>query len=166
MSNLTEHAKFELTKAGYFDEKKDFYGGMTGNAVLELVEVFAKQGHSGMSAPMVILLFSKVANFEPISPIKCDDDEWAEDSDGTFQNKRLSSVFKDGKDGRPYYLEAIVWREENGGGSFTGTIESIASRQFIKLPFLPKTFYVDVTKDRKIINPKQLDAVFEYYEKP
>jgi len=45
MSNLVEHAKFELELAGYLDTEKDFYGGLTGKAVLELIECFSNQGH-------------------------------------------------------------------------------------------------------------------------
>lgn len=164
MGNLVEHAKTELQMAGLFDESGDFYGGMTGKAVLELVECFEKQGHSGMSAPMVVSIFQKVANFKTINPIKCTEDEWCEVSEGTFQNKRLSSVFKQGKECKPYYLDAIVW-EEKDGGAFTGEVEGITSRQFIKLPFEPKTFYVLIDSDRNIVDRKTLDEAFEYYER-
>lgn len=164
MGNLIEHAKAELEMAGLFDKEKDFYGGMTGNAVLELIEVFEKQGHSGMSAPMVVSIFKDLANYKPINPITGADNEWFEFTDGQYQNKRCSSIFKDGKDGRPYYLDAIVWRYEDGG-AYTGTTEGIPSRQFIKLPFTPKTFYVDVKhgEENTIIDRKQLDEAFEYY---
>ena len=42
-SNLVKHARRELELIGAFDEEKDFYAGMTGNAVIELIEVFSKQ---------------------------------------------------------------------------------------------------------------------------
>jgi hypothetical protein len=163
MSNLINHAKAELEKAGLFSKEGDFYGGFTGKAVLELIEVFSNQNHSGMSANVVISIFKELANFKIINPLTGQDDEWAEVSDGTFQNKRLSSVFKEGKSGRPYYLDAIVWQEE-GGGAFTGTVENIPSRQFCKFPFLPKTFYVKVGKDRNIIDRSELNKAFEYYD--
>ena len=31
----------------------------------------------------------------------------------TYQNNRCSAVFKDGIDGKPRYLDAIVWRDQN-----------------------------------------------------
>jgi hypothetical protein len=166
MGNLSKHAQTELEMAGLFSDKGDFYGGMTGKAVMELIDVFEKQGHSGMSAPMVVSIFKDLANFKPINPIKCTDEEWGEVSEGTFQNKRLSAVFKEGKDGKPYYLDAIVWQYEDGG-AFTGTVEGISSRQFIKLPFLPKTFYVKVTQgeENKIIDREELEKAFNYYER-
>jgi len=66
--NLVSHARHELESQGLFDQGRDFYGGMTGNAVLELVELFALQGHSGMSAGLVRALFGKVAGFQPLGP--------------------------------------------------------------------------------------------------
>lgn len=152
--------------AGLFDKEKDFYGGMTGNDVLKLIDVFENQDHSGMSAAIVVSLFKELASFKPITPIKCTDDEWEEVGKNQFQNKRLSAVFKDGKDGKPYYLHAIVWKYEDGG-AFTGTVQGITSRQYIKLPFMPKTFHVKVTNEDepKIIDKRTLAEAFEYYEK-
>ena len=47
--NLVEHAKEELQRAGLFEQGSD-YDGMLAQAVLELIEKFAQQGHSGYSA--------------------------------------------------------------------------------------------------------------------
>lgn len=65
MSNLINHANKELQKAGLFDKDAD-YDGELGKGVLELITVFANQGHSGMSAEMTIQLFTKLARFEEI----------------------------------------------------------------------------------------------------
>ena len=175
MSNLVEHAKREFLKLGYkpINECEDDPDKWIQENVLELLEVFSKQGHSGSSAPFAVSYFTKLASFLPIAPITCEEDEWVDvgnlGDDDTFQNNRCSAVFKNGKDGKPYYLDAIVWRYPDGS-AFTGTVEGIGSRQFIKLPFIPKTFYVDVTdgngeenSENKIIDRKQLDAPFEYY---
>lgn len=179
MSNLTQHAEIELKRIGAFDKDGDFYGGMTGDAVMELIKVFSKQGHSGMSANLVRNLFNKVADYKPLSPITCDADEWSKDElDGhTFQNTRCSAVFKEGINSKPYYLDAIVWKNENGN-TYTGSAydkkgNRISSGQFVKLPFVPKTFYVDVIEKEiapddwefYIKDEKQLDEVFKYYEK-
>jgi hypothetical protein len=66
-SYTVSHAKRELELAGLFDEDSD-YGGMIGEAVMELVRVFASQGHSGFSAPWVLELFNKVAHHKCITP--------------------------------------------------------------------------------------------------
>ena len=68
MSNLVKHAEFELKKAGLFDKDSD-YDGQLGEATLELIKVFADQGHSGMSANMVRELFRKLSSFEPLTPL-------------------------------------------------------------------------------------------------
>ena len=170
MGNLINHAKLELEMAGLFDKDSD-YNGALGGAVIELVEVFSKQGHSGMSASLVTNLFNKVARFEPIKPITCEDKEWVEVGEDVFQNKRCGAVFKKGKEGKPYYLDAIVWQSQDSG-NFTGIVEGIWSRQYIRLPFNLKTFYIDVISKRfkdgwehTIKDKNQLEKVFEYYEK-
>lgn len=173
---LIEYAKQELEKAGYFSKDSD-YSGMIGEAIMELIEVFSKQEHSGMSASVVLSLFNKVARYEPILGIIGGDDEWNEVGEEVYQNKRISAVFKDGKEGRPYYLDAIVFTDQDGisftsGGSvIKKNGEVLQSRQYIKsFPFLPKTFYVDVLEpeDREecsvLRDENQLKEVFDYYD--
>jgi hypothetical protein len=94
-----EHAVFELNKAGLMDEDAD-YGGLVGKAVLELIQTFSKQGHSGFSAGMVRELFNKLSNFETLTPITSNPQEWndvTELSDGNilFQNKRDPRFFSE-----------------------------------------------------------------------
>lgn len=105
MSNLVKHAKKELELAGLFDKDSD-YDGMLGMAVLELVKVFAKQGHSGFSANWTLEVFDKVARFKPLTPIGKSKDEWMNVSDSstepTWQNTRRSTTFsRDG--GKTWY---------------------------------------------------------------
>ena len=121
MSTLTQHAIDELKIAGLFDKDSD-YDGMLGEAVLELIKVFAKQGHSGHSAPMVVYIFEKLANYQTITPLTGEDSEWNDAAgltDNTFQNNRNSAVFKDGKNGRAHYIDAIIWRTERS--TWTGS---------------------------------------------
>jgi len=118
---LKEYAENELKLAGLFDKDSD-YNGMIADAVMELVKVFANQGHSGGSASMTIELFSKVARYENLTPLTFKDDEWIECIAGGYQNKRRSSVFKEGKDGRPYYLDAyVIVAVFSDGHKFSGT---------------------------------------------
>lgn len=169
MSNLVEHAKREFKALGYkpIEECEDDPNKWIQESVLELLEVFSKQGHSGMSAPFAIGYFEKLAMFKPLAGITGEDSEWNY-CDGTYQNNRLSSVFKQQKNGRPYYLDAIVWKSQNGC-TFTGKVEDISSRQYIKsFPFTDKTFYIDVIEsenETKIKDRNQLKPVFEYYDK-
>ena len=188
--SLIDHAKTELQIAGLFDKEGDFYEGMTGKAVMELIEVFSKQGHSGMSASIVADIFKKLANYEPLGPITGKDEEWSDVRDygkgePWYQNKRYSAIFKDGKDGRAYSIDAIVKRDQNGTcwSGFAWLSEEdyktgdrskmVGKKGYIKsFPFTPKTFYIDV-KDVEVakddwesfvVDPKQLDEIKEYYD--
>lgn len=165
--------------------------------ILALVDAFGESGQSGGSAPFTTAAIVKaVENLcmqNPICPITGIDEEWGVSctNDDLYQNKRLSSVFKEGKDGNPFYLDAIIFRCQDGSCITSCDIKlpsggSISSRQFIKLPFKPKSFYIDVIdtewhKDsvtgelteqegggwwtHVVKDEKQLDEVFEYYER-
>ena len=104
--SLIKHAEKELKLAGYDKPDSDYNGGLY-DAVMELIKVFSKQGHSGMSASIVTSLFNKLSKFNPIIPLTLKDDEWNEVGDEKFQNKRNSAVFKDSKDGRAYFIDAF-----------------------------------------------------------
>jgi hypothetical protein len=105
-SPLVAHARRELRVAGFLDPQGACYGDMVGRAVLELVEAFARQGHSGGSVGPTLGLFDKVARFRPLTPLTNDPSEWADVSEALgrpcWQNRRDSSVFsEDG--GRTWY---------------------------------------------------------------
>lgn len=108
MSNLVQHAEYELRRAGLFDADSD-YEGMLGKAVLDLVKQFASEGHSGGSAHLTLNIFDKVARFKTLTPITSDPSEWMEicrNADGPqpdlWQNIRQASCFStDG--GKTYY---------------------------------------------------------------
>lgn len=196
MSNTKKHAvkEFEILNRTV----KDAIISPFEKEILALVDKFGKSGQSGGSAPYTADAISqavkKLCLQEPICDITGINEEWSNCSDmggdkEIYQNNRLSSVFKEGKKGKPYYLDAIVFKGQDGF-CFTGnSIElpngkTLSSRQFIKLPFRPKTFYIDVIETEwadknetvkktgggwwtsKIKDMNQLDEVFDYYEKP
>lgn len=141
-SNLYRHAVDELKLGGYYDG--DEMNHMMADNVLELITTFAKQGHSGFSAYFCIDVFSTLAKYELLTPLTDEDDEWVDvamesmkDGNGTiYQNKRCSAVFKVNKDGVPYYLDAIVFKDKDGC-----TYTSSKSQRNIKFPYIPKTEY-------------------------
>lgn len=115
MSEFTERAGFELQEAGLFDEDSD-YEGMIGDAVMELVEAFSEQGHSGFSAGMTAFLFYSLVKGETLTPITNHPEEWMHIDENvagdaiTWQNRRKSSCFStDG--GKTYYDidEPLSW---------------------------------------------------------
>lgn len=105
MSNLVEHAKRELEKTDIAD-RTGMYGGMLYDNILELVETFAKQGHSGGSASIVVPVLNKLLQFKPLTKLSDDPSEWMDrtemSNEPLWQNMRDSSVFsKDG--GKTWY---------------------------------------------------------------
>lgn len=112
---LVDHAKRELKLAGMFDDKVEGsvacgeWNKLCSNAVMELMELFAEQGHSGMSASMTRELFNRLAAYQPLTELTDSPDEWmliAEDmwtpGEKCWQNRRKSSCFStDG--GKTYY---------------------------------------------------------------
>ena len=112
MSNLVDYAKDELKRIGMIDSGEPYNDWAT-KAILDLIELFDSQGHSGFTAPYVENAFHRLAMFKPLSPLTGKDDEWNELKDGWFQNKRYSAVFKD-EDGIAYNSEGKVFTDDNG----------------------------------------------------
>lgn len=180
--------------------------------ILALCEKFGKSGQSGGSAPYTANAISqavkKLCLKEPICDVTGHETEWGETLEGgkskditCRQNSRCSALFLEtthfvsGDVSRAYYLDAIVWKGAEDWDTFTGSVyydernfELISSRQYVKFPFKPKTFYIDVvritiTKEEAearnlhyiedgneecyytvIKDTKQLDKVFKYYD--
>jgi len=128
MSNLVEHAKKEFEILGWNDLPEDDMQTWVVNNLLELLEVFSKQGHSGSSAPYVINLFKRLANFGIIAELTGEDDEWVEVMDGHFQNKRCSEVFKDSKDGKAYWGFGRVFTD--GESTYVGRGSKVTIKKF------------------------------------
>lgn len=143
MSNLIDHAKREFIAIGYkpIEECEDGPNKWIQENVLELLNVFSNQDHSGSSAPYCVRIFEKLALFEPLGPLTGSDDEWAEVSEGEFQNKRCSHVFKEADrfNGQAYDIRGRVFRQRNGS-CYTSS-DSIA---VVTFPYVPTTEYVDV----------------------
>jgi len=143
--SFLEFAKNEIEKAGLFSEEGDFYGGMIGKALMELCEVFSKQNHSEMSANIVASLFKRLTEWQPLSPLTGNEDEWIEVGPGIYQNKRCPSVFKEGSEGQAYQIDYFVFIDKNGA-----FYTSKNSRKYIEsFPYVPQTIYVREDKDKR-----------------
>lgn len=114
MSSLVQHAERELRAAGLFNKDSD-YNGMLGESVVELVKVFAAQGHSGYSAHCAIDLFKRVASYQLLSPMKHPKTtgEFMDVGNGLLQSTHKSSVFSDDGGVRWYDIDKRVprWRK-------------------------------------------------------
>jgi hypothetical protein len=172
--------------------------------ILALCEAFGNSGQSGGSAPYTASAISQAVKHlmlqEPICDITGHESEWCDVSESCggsimYQNRRCSALFKDGVETKAHYLNSVVWKGVEDWDTFTGSVyvdnvgfELIGSSHFVKFPFKPKTFYIDVvrvpiTKEEAesrnihyiednnecyytiLKAPKQLDKVFKYYNK-
>lgn len=141
--SIIEYAKSELAR---IDHDADGLQDLMDKDILEILEIFSKQGHSGFSAGYAISILERLIRFKPIIPLTGEDNEWNQISDGTYQNKRCSSVFKN-SDGTSYDIDATII-SDNGGITW---FSSNKSRKEIKFPYLPpikpEEVYIEYTKE-------------------
>jgi hypothetical protein len=135
MNEFIKWAEDELKYAGLFDEDSDYHS-MIGKAVLELIECFSGQGHSGVSAVITANVLYRLLSRLPLTPLMGDDSEWVQVSENLWQNKRCYRIFKD-NNGRAWDIEGKVFVNPDGS---TYTDES--SKVFIEFPYMPRTEYV------------------------
>lgn len=152
-------------------------------------------GSASMAASVLSNTIQAILGFQILSPLNGGEDEWNDVSEMgekkgkiLFQNIRDTAVFKN-EEGKCTYSTAIVWKGEDQYDTFIGTIEGVGSSQYVKgFPFMPRTFYIDVYREHYdegnekhkgadvisgqdgdmvyfIKDQKQLDEVFNYYDK-
>jgi hypothetical protein len=148
--NLLEHAKQEMRAAGFYD-KDAAYDGMIPQAVEEIVKTFAAQGHSGMSASIVIGILEKVLQRQPLCPLTGKPEEWTDVTaygDGTpmYQNKRCSRVFARGPNGEGAFdTEGKIFQDVRGE-CFTNRDSHVP----VTFPYTPVHEYVKMQDGESI----------------
>lgn len=138
-NNLVLHAERELDILlnNCEDEEGKEMQTHINKDILEIVETFSNQGHSGFSASYAIGMIQKLLNYEPITPLTGADDEWTKldyNNDTKYQNKRCSRVFKDAN-GQAYDIEGKIFSDDGGKSWY----QSKDSRVYIKFPYRPHT---------------------------
>ena len=134
---MVKWAKRELDLAGYQEDQEEGPNTWLREGTIELLDTFAKQGHSGMSAPFAVQMFSRLASWKPLTPLTGEEDEWEQN-----QNTRFSEVFRD-DDGQAYWISGIVFWEWvtdehiNDGKPFKSYFTSKGSRVNIEFPWMP-----------------------------
>jgi len=141
MQTQTDRAIKELQLAELFNSDSP-YDGNIGKAVEELLIVFQKQSHSGMSASIVSSIFNKIATGGILTPLKGTKDEWHDthtmydstpDDKPLFQNIRYSTIFAIDDVGTDAYdIHGIIF-EDPSGATFT----SGDSRIPVTFPYTP-----------------------------
>lgn len=130
MSKLMVHAEQEMTRAGLKGPDGEF-GGMIYDAVMGLMKTFTSQGHSGGSAPQVLAIFNRLANWENLEPLTSDPKEWNDVSTvgggigrKLWQSQRNPSFFSNDQ-GKTWY---DVNRPEGFGKYEVGGSDAIEHR--------------------------------------
>lgn len=103
------------------------------NDILQVIETFSNQGHSGFSANYALSIINRLLKFKPLSALTGEDSEWTKldyTDDICYQNKRCPSVFKD-ITGKAYNTEGKVFSDDNGHTWYT----SKDSRVYIEFPY-------------------------------
>lgn len=119
MSNLIDYAKEELKRIGMIDSG-DQYNEIVTKAILDLIELFASQEHSGFSAPYTVNVFKRLAMYKPLTPLTGEDNEWNEIGPNFYQNKRYSAVFK--RNGEVYNSKGKIFTDD--GETWYGSKDS------------------------------------------
>lgn len=174
-SNICQHAIKELKLAGY-GKRKGGPNDWMYQQVLEAVAVFASHGNSGASAPWEIDFVKRLCSWDIISPLTFKDDEWQQTSeDGTCQNKRKSSIFKN-PDGsihdidafsknpvRTYRFDTKTWEKNDknitwNGGLFEHKNNVLTGRYFSACNLWSYEIYKDyVPKKKRIIQCAEVE---------
>jgi hypothetical protein len=138
--SLVQYAESELDRIGMTDDGD--MNGMMRKHLLHMIKEFADEGHSGFSGNYALQCLQKLLRFKPLSPLTGEDDEWTEVTRISgyphFQNKRCSSIFKDGKDGEAYDIDGKVfweWAKDEDDKPYKSYYTSRDSRVPVTFPY-------------------------------
>lgn len=152
--SLLSYAESELDRIGMTADSEEMNLAMRKH-ILHMIDEFAKEGHSGFSAAYAISILKDLMQYKPLSPLTGEDDEWTDVSDQSgktlYQNKRCSSVFKEGDkaydiDGKVFWEWAEIPYDENEEG-YPG-IRKYKSFYTSRDSSVPVTFPYTVPKQR------------------
>lgn len=137
--NLIQYAESELAR---IPKDEDGMQDLVNHDILEIVKMFAEQGHIGLPSNYVISKLERLLRFKPISPLTGAEDEWYEVCSSrngvhTYRNKRCSSVFKDvNAQGNVIRCKDYDWFSVSDNGGITWFRSSRFSKS-VTFPYLP-----------------------------
>ena len=113
--------------------------------VMQIVDTFSNQQHSGFSADYLLNIMERVLRYKPLTPLTGNDDEWEDCSQygmEDMQNKRCPSVFKR-PDGTAYWVEGKIF-SDNGGKTWYTSKDSRVDIEFpFSVPLYSENVYVE-----------------------
>ena len=144
---VSEYARKELDLAGYSGSND-----MRLQACIEqLIDVFEQQRHHAHAYHRIVNIFSKLAQFQPISPLMGTDDEWIPFDKNTLQNIRYHHVYKNIITGKAYDTHVYVFRDDQGHCSTDGLPYEVI------FPYTPRIEYIKVTPKTTLQPPNPED---------
>lgn len=155
-SALYEYAKKELERIekGCKDEESLSMQQAIDKNILELINVFSNQHHSGFTATYVIDILQRLLHYKPLTPLTGGDDEWEDVTSygydtPTFQNKRCSAVFKDDKGA--YWVEGKIFSSDLGHTWYTNSDSCVPVTFPFNVPDKSEVVIIDNKEDREEI---------------
>lgn len=137
--------------------------------VLDIIEVFSNQKHSGSSAPYIISLLKRLLSYKPVTPLTGEDDEWIDVSEyfenkKVWQNKRYLSVFKD-ENNNATCQDAIYFSNDEGHTFYTCRESTIPITFPYTVPDANEIVILDNKEKREDVKKsiyERLDTLFDY----
>lgn len=103
-------------------------------------------------------VITTLAAFDPLVPITDEEENW-ELFELTYQHQQKCSIFKDVGSNKPYYMDAIYFREQNGRGWRSGD-----SSLYIDLPIECKNlpaFEIKVDDECRCLNEEEFEKYMQ-----
>lgn len=155
-SALYEYAKKELERIekGCKDEESLSMQQAIDKNILELINVFSNQHHSGFTATYVIDILQRLLHYKPLTPLTGEDNEWEDVTSygydtPTFQNKRCSAVFKN--DRGAYWVEGKIFSSDLGHTWYTNSDSCVPVTFPFNVPDKSEVVVIDNKEDREEI---------------
>lgn len=120
--------------------------------ILEIVDIFVAQKHSGASAAYMLDNLNRLLRYKPLTPLQGTEEEWDDISKyqngkKSWQNNRCYSVFKE-ENGNVYDTEGKLFSDDNGHTWYNCP----QSRVLITFPYIvplyPECVITDNIKER------------------
>jgi len=108
--SLVVYAEQELAKINSGDELDEFMVA----GIIEMVKIFSAMEHSGSTAQWCRGALHRLLNFQPLTPLTGERDEWIEYVEGKFQNRRCPTVFRDAINLPAYDISLVLYRYPDG----------------------------------------------------
>lgn len=136
------------------------YADLIADSLAEIMEVFDRQEHSGMSASLMSGLLSRLIARMPLTPLTGAEDEWGDweeiGEEKMRQNKRYCALFQHA-DGRLHDNNRVIYVDSDSGLCYHHSVpdELMKYVEPIEFPYLPANspykIYAHDTEDGKIV---------------